>query len=219
MVRTLVCCAVLIGSAAWAAGPPKTDVRSAMSVTDVTELVEASTIEDLTWPRGAARARLEAATGATDALRTLCLDAARSQDTRLKACEALLTLGGTLADADKGAAAGVYAHAIAEGRTHTMWGLPSDMAPNQSSRHIVALGRAALPALRPLLLSDRPLMIEGSEEPTIAKMYGYQVRDLAGALVAAILGTTYPTDNESPAVRAAAAMALHKQIGEGTPAP
>jgi len=193
--------------------PPESDKPAMSNSNDIAKLVHDSTLAELTWPKGKARTQLEATSGAVDSLRGLCADTATDETDRFKACEAMYTLGGKVDDAaGQAAAAAAYAAALRDGKTHNAWGLPEDVTSSATSRHLIGLGKSALPALAPLLADDRALLYEGSEEPTVSEMHDYRVYDLAGALIANILGDSYPVSERQAAVRKKAADALRAKL-------
>lgn len=102
--------------------------------------------------------------------------------------------------------AAIYAEALGASGTFNAWGLPG-FALTDTADAVVALGRDAIPALRPLLADERPAPLFGSQDATTSTAYGNRVRDYAFVLIAEILGTPYEYD-ESPAARDARIDAL-----------
>ncbi|MBK9033131.1 MAG: hypothetical protein IPL61_17985 [Myxococcales bacterium] len=90
-------------------------------------------------------------------------------------------------------------YAIALGRTYgqvrggwlpaNAWGLAYDLDDvGASGRHLLALGPAALPALRTLLDRAEVVQYEGSEDATVGNARGYRVKDLAAYFIARLAG-------------------------------
>ncbi|MBL8621389.1 MAG: hypothetical protein JNK64_08805 [Myxococcales bacterium] len=90
-------------------------------------------------------------------------------------------------------------YAIALGRTYgqvrggwvpaNAWGLAYDLGDvGVAGRHLLALGPAALPALRTLLDRTEVVLYEGSEDATVGNARGYRVKDLAAYFIARLAG-------------------------------
>ena len=86
----------------------------------------------------------------------------------------------------------VYAGALSEapGTSANPWGLPG-LRDGQIELHLATLGKAIIPAFRPLLVDVRPVRYDGSQEATYGNSYGYRVKDLAASLVAAAAGIPF----------------------------
>ncbi|MBK7070756.1 MAG: hypothetical protein IPH44_00515 [Myxococcales bacterium] len=95
------------------------------------------------------------------------------------------------------ALAEVYASAL--GRTYgqvrggwlpaNAWGLAYDLDDvGATGRHLLALGPAAIPALRALLDRAEVVQYEGSEDATVGNARGYRVKDLAAYFIARLAG-------------------------------
>ena len=165
-----------------------------MDLQTIATLVEKNELSELSWPMGQARKTLEAIPDAQAQLKMLGADAARPWETRFKAYEAFFSLGGKLADEqERRQAARLYADAIANAPLHNPFELPETIKSGLASKNLLALGaEVVIPALRPLLKNPRPLVYEGSEEPTLARLRKYRVADLAGALISALLHRPFP---------------------------
>jgi hypothetical protein len=181
-------------------------------------LIKTHALDELTAPRSAARRELEQLPDAQDALRAIGADEQQPQGTRFAAYEVLLAMGGTIDDAgDRSSAARVYAYELANAASHNTWGLPGG-PPSRAFRTLVGLGKdAALPALLPLLDDQRALVYEGSQEPTLSAAFGYRVADLTATMVAALLGTSFPTRERDPAKRDAALASLRSAATAAAP--
>lgn len=174
-----------------------------MDAQEIVTLVEKNELSELSWPTGRAHQALAAIPEAKARLRTLAVDPARGWEVRFKALEAFFALGGKLTtDEERQQAARTYAEAIEKAREHNPFELPGAIRSGLASKNLLGLGAdAALPALRPLFKSQRLLVYEGSEEPTLARLRKYRVADLAGALAAALLGRPFPAEAVTPRER------------------
>lgn len=168
----------------------------------VRRLLEQTSASELGWAKSSAQARLRDVRGAAEALTAIATDPGQPRELRFKAYEALFAGGGELeSTAARREAAAVYTATLAAAEGHDDWGLP-EQTPSGPGAHLVALGREALPSLLPLLEDDdRPLLYEGSEEPTISELRGYRVCDLAGRYVSVILGVPFAVTEDDPARR------------------
>lgn len=173
-----------------------------MENAEVVQLVEKNPLSELSWPTGKARERLAALPQGKEQLKALAADQTRGYEIRFKALEAFFALGGNLGDAEeRRQAAQVYAAAIQKLGEHNPFELPGAVRSGLASRHLIALGQDAVPALRPLLTDQRLLEYEGSEEPTLSRLRAYRVADLAGAILAVILNRPFPAEAVTPKER------------------
>lgn len=136
--------------------------------------------------------------GAADALAALVDDPMVDPHARFLAAEILFVRQpGFPAPALRPALAEVYALAL--GHTYgevrggwlpaNAWGLAYDLGDvGAAGSHLLALGPAALPALRPLLDRTEVVLYEGSEEATVGNARGYRVKDLAAYFIARLAG-------------------------------
>ena len=103
-------------------------------------------------------------------------------------------------DVENAKAAAVYAEVLAAATEHDEWGLPSQ-TPGGPGKHFAGLGKPAVPALVGLLRNTTPLLLEGSEEPTMSEMRRYRVNDLAARYLSQILGEPFDVEADDPAAR------------------
>jgi hypothetical protein len=76
----------------------------------------------------------------------------------------------------------IYVDALAGSTFFNAWGLPGyQLTP--TAHALAALDDAAVAALKPLLVDDRPAPLAGSEDATTSQMYRNRVRDYAWALI------------------------------------
>jgi hypothetical protein len=108
----------------------------------------------------------------------------------------------------------VLAATLAEHRQLNDFGYlaPDGSYDGPAALALVELGRAAIPALRPLLDDTSKAFVSGSEEATMAKLYGYRRADFAFRYLAQILGED-PTFEKDPARRDEAIAALRAKLG------
>jgi len=108
----------------------------------------------------------------------------------------------------------VLAATLAEHRQLNDFGYlaPDGSYDGPAAYALVELGDAAIPALRPLLDDHSRAFVSGSEEATMAKLYGYRRADFALRYLQLILGedTTFDKD---PARRDEAIAALREKLG------
>ena len=154
---------------------------------------------------GAGRQALAALGVTADELLAVGRDAGCPNALRFAAFEGWVGVAGEAAlgqvdDATAAAMAEVQAEAIRRADDASAWSLPPDVTSSVLSRHLVVLGRRALPALRPLLDDLRPLPIAGSETSAIAARRKYRIADLAAGLIAVIAGVPFQ-DGATPADR------------------
>jgi hypothetical protein len=76
------------------------------------------------------------------------------------------------------------------------WGYPGSLS-TETSKHLIAVGRAAAPCLRPLLEVATPLRYLNGEANTMVEHFGWIVGDLAADAAARILGVAF--DARAPA--------------------
>lgn len=121
---------------------------------------------------------------------------------RIAAAQALLEggWGASLAAEQSAAVASVLAAAIAHDTLHNRWGLPGYTVGPVGTLLLSLPPASVEQALRPLLTDDRELVIDGSEEATIARAARYRVADLAGYLIAVRRGLSW-RDDLDPTVR------------------
>lgn len=103
----------------------------------------------------------------------------------------------------------VLVDALRNARTFNAWGLPHSYWED-AAKALIAEGRAADAALRPLLDDTRPAPVWGSEEVVESQRYGYRVRDYAWGILRAIRGEQgeIPTN---PAARDSLIAALQRR--------
>jgi len=205
-----------LGGAAASAPTPLAGGASDMAADDVVRLLEKNDIVTLLYAQSPARAELAALPDVPLRLRALALSD-RAALLRFKALEVYLSLAGDAAlqsaelKPQHAALAGVYADAIRQLDDLNIFNLPESVRSSTTSRHVIALGDGALPALRPLLERTEEAPYGGSEEASIAAMHHVRYCDLAAALVAAILGEPYVDDPE-PAARDRQVEQLRRRI-------
>jgi hypothetical protein len=83
-----------------------------------------------------------------------------------------------------------YASALARNAFYNTWGLPGFQL-SDTAEALIALGKDALPALRPLLRDQREAPLSGSKDATTSRMYANRVCDYAWVLISEILGRPY----------------------------
>lgn len=192
--------ALVLATACSLAGPRKSPSKGAvggkkMENPEIVALVERSELAELSWPSGRAKQTLAGLPDAQAQLKALGEDPKRAWELRFKAYEALFALGGKLSEAEeRRQAALVYATAIQKLGWHNAFELPGSIRSGIASRNLLALGTDAVAALRPLLHDQRLLRYEGSEEPTLSRLRGYRVADLAGALLGVLLNRPFPAE-------------------------
>lgn len=108
------------------------------------------------------------------------------------------------------ALAAAYAHALAATVEANRWGMPGEL-DEPAGQHLVALGRPAVPALRPLLSDTRAVTYGGSKEAMVGNDYHYRVKDFAAFFIARILKLPYRVVTD-PAKRDQAISDLAAQI-------
>lgn len=171
----------------------------------VKSILEANEIVTLLWAKSKPREALATVPDLQPRLRALALGDGPAL-LRFKALEVFLAIEGDGAlgapelKPRHGELAGVYAGAIRALQDLNVFNLPEAVKSSGTSRHVIALGREALPGLAPLLDHCAEAPYEGSEEATIAAMHHVRVCDLGAALVAAIVGEEY-VNAEDPEVR------------------
>jgi hypothetical protein len=113
---------------------------------------------------------------------------------------------------DRHAIAHVYADALREQVTSSAneWSFPDGFA-GRAGGHLIALGTAAVAALRPLLDDDKRVTYEGSQEGMFGRSYQFRIKDLAALFVSKILGHPFP-DDKNPRVRDAAIATLKRTL-------
>ena len=205
MTTMMICLLALSANAA----TPKCDAKTTSPFVDkqrkvevpaeVREIVAKYAVNELTWPKSKGRVALEAIKGAQDAL--LALGMGKDLSLGFKALEAYLTLGGRMEDAAaRCVAARAYAVGIATSRTHNMFGLVGEVRTSSTSRNLLGLGEETVAAFLPLLKSKAKLNYEGSEEPTLAKLHGWRIKDLAASYLAVWFNEAFDA-NAAPAKR------------------
>ena len=108
----------------------------------------------------------------------------------------------------------VLAATLAEHRQLNDFGYlaPDGSYDGPAAHALLELGEAAIPALRPLLDDSSHAFLSGSEEATMAKLYGYRRADFALRYLQQILGEDAPFDRD-PARRDEAIAALREKLG------
>jgi hypothetical protein len=168
-------------------------------------VLETQDVETFSAAGGAGHDELTKLGAAATTLRAIGLDASCPIRVRLAAFEGWIGLNGeaalgTLDDATADVMAAVQAGAIRGADDGMPWGLPANVTASPLSRHVIVLGRRALPALKPLLDDARELPYSGSETAAVAELRKYRVQDLAAGIVAVIVGQAYD-DAPAPAER------------------
>jgi hypothetical protein len=107
----------------------------------------------------------------------------------------------------------VLAATLAEHRQLNDFGYldPDGSYDGPAAHALLELGQAAIPALRPLLDDTSHAFLSGSEEATMAKLYGYRRADFAARSLQQILGEDAPFDKD-PARRDEAIAALRERL-------
>lgn len=163
---------------------------------------------DLGWAASLPHRQLADLPGALAALDAVARDASLDDTLRFKAFEARAALGAGFGDAaERRDAARVYLSALAAASWHDAWGYP-DGSPAGAGKRVLALGREAVPGLLAALDLETRLQYEGSEEPTLAELRGYRVKDLVGGWLAALVGQRFDATPDDPSTRDAALAAL-----------
>jgi hypothetical protein len=108
----------------------------------------------------------------------------------------------------------VLAATLAEHRQLNDFGYldPQGSYDGPAALALLELGQAAVPALRPLLDDLSRAFLSGSEEATMAKLYGYRRADFALRYLSQILGEDASFDKD-PARRDQAIAALREKLG------
>lgn len=180
-----------------------------VDTSNVDAILASASAELLGWSRSKPSRALAAIEDVAPILHRIAGDSNRSDGDRYKAFEAMGGLKLNIPDNQRKAAAELYVAALKQALEHDEYGLP-DAAPTGPGARVVALGTAAAPALATLLGDTRPLLYEGSEEPTISEMRGYRVKDLAGRYLALILGQPFDVEEDDASKRDAELSALQK---------
>ncbi|MFO0745112.1 MAG: hypothetical protein U1F43_05455 [Myxococcota bacterium] len=174
-------------------------------------LIAKTDAAELAWSASSAQKSLAGDPDARAAALDIAHDAELGATTRMKAYEAYVGLGGSIDPAESASAAQIYAAALtAEKNGHDAWGYPG-LSPSGAGRRVVGFGPAAVDALLPLLDSTILLVYEGSEEPTVAEMRRYRVKDLAATWLAVLLGASFDGEVDDPAQRDPAIAELARQ--------
>jgi len=221
MRRTLALVVILAGCASRSTskepGPAEAGKAHAMSSSDalptgcagasaaLQATLASEPLASFVLPTGSGRQALTQQAVAPDVLLAIGRDATCPNPVRLAAFEGWIALAGEgvlngVDDATAAAMAAVHAEALRTTEDAGAWALPPDVTSSAVSRHLIILGRRALPALRPLLDDGRALSYDGSEISAIASLRRYRVGDLAAGLIAVIVGQPYQ-DATTPAER------------------
>jgi hypothetical protein len=131
--------------------------------------------------------------GAPEGLRQLALHSDTPSQPGFLAAEVLFTRDPTFpAPADRGVLAPLYAEALRQNMTGMAnpWGLPGRL-DGPVATHVLALGKAAVPAFAALLDDGTRLRYSGSKEATYGNSYNYRVKDEAAAVIAELIGVPY----------------------------
>ncbi|HUP60703.1 MAG TPA: hypothetical protein VNA69_09830 [Thermoanaerobaculia bacterium] len=150
---------------------------------------------------------------APEALARLALDRSADPLTRFLAAEVVLSMDPKrFGEQDHAELAEVYAAALRGQFTLSAneWSFP-DGFPGHAGQHFISLGPAAVPALRPLLDDDTPVLYEGSKEAMVAAEYCFRIRDLAASFLAKILGVPF-SSSQDPRARNTAIAALKSRL-------
>lgn len=184
-----------------------------MSHPDTIAILTRHDLSGLSSSRGRGRQELAAIPDVTDQLLAIARAGDCDTDLRFRAFESYFALSGAAAatPGDSDALAQVYAATIAAQAYANRWGLPASVKSSATSRRLIAAGPAAKRELAPLLDDTHGMPYEGSEEATIAAEHHLRVKDLAGALIAAIVGASFP-DDPDPAARDAVITALRAKL-------
>lgn len=164
----------------------------------------------MTMPRGADRVLAEVG---ADELAALIADRDAGGEARFLATELWFDGHGKPPLADLAELGELYARALAEGWAAyaNPWGLPGEIGP--IGGHLLRLGDAAVPALRPRLDDATPISYGGSEEATIGNRYAYRVKDVAAFYAARLLPAPYAV-LATPAERDREIAKLAELLGE-----
>lgn len=196
LIAGLVTCLSLSGCCATKETPLTSEPTAA---TDrVRHLLDSADPADLGWSGSGVHRTLASVLEVGGALDEVAHDPNEPATRRFKAYEANAALGRAARDATE--ASRVYARAFAEASWHDAWGYP-DGSPAGAGARIVGFGRVAIPALLELLPNTTALQYEGSEEPTMAALRRYRVKDLAAVWLAAITGESFDASADDPAQR------------------
>ncbi|HEX7839098.1 MAG TPA: hypothetical protein VF469_16585 [Kofleriaceae bacterium] len=173
-------------------------------------------IASFVLPGGSGRQALTRLAVKPDALRAIGVDASCPNRVRFAAFEGWIALAGeavlgSVDDATAAAMAAVQAEAIRTTDDAGLWGLPPDVVSSDVSRHLIILGRRALPQLRPVLDDTREAPYTGGEISAIASLRHYRINDLAAGLIAVIVGVPYQ-NAKTPAERDAQIADLRSKI-------
>ena len=150
-----------------------------------------------------------------DALAQLALDRGADTLARFLAADIVLDKDASRFDEnDRRAIAEVYAEALREQVTLSAneWSFPDGFA-GRAGEHLVGLGEAAIPALRPLLDEETLVLYEGSQEAMFGRRYRFRIKDLAAIFVSKILGVAFPDDTD-PRIRDAAIADLKERLAK-----
>jgi hypothetical protein len=138
-------------------------------------------------------------------LHAIGLDASCANQVRFAAFEGWIGLVGEVAlgeldNATATAMVVVHTEALRTADDASPWGLPPDVTSSELARHLIVLGKRALPYLRPLLDDLRELPYAGSETSAVAGLRQYRVADLAAGIITVMVGVPYQ-DAKTPAER------------------
>lgn len=156
--------------------------------------------------------QLHALAGLSDparALRDVVVDDTTSLAQRYAAIEAAVQGGWSVwmqGDADARVVASVLGQGLGRDQVHNRWGVPGQFV-GPTGRILVGLRAGVREALEPLLADRRPLEFVGSQAPTLQRVRGYRICDLAGYLLAQHEQVAWQ-DSADPAVRDASNAAL-----------
>jgi hypothetical protein len=165
-------------------------------------------------PAGAASVQLARQLGA-GATEFLLQQVAAHGDTAFLALEALREADAAAYNAlPAQERATIYAHALQNNAFYNAWGVPEyQLTPTCSA--LMALGDAAVTALKPLLANRRLAPVRGSHNATMSSMYGNRVCDYAWVFINEILHRPYEYAQD-PAERDREIAALQQEL-QGSP--
>jgi len=150
---------------------------------------------ELAWDGSPSHARLVAG-NARASLEAIAHDPGEAADARFRAFEALVAFGAAPTED----ALGPYLAALGTAQGHDVYGFPGSV-PRGAGARIVAHGPRAIPGLVALADDTTPLVYDGSEEPTLAALRSYRVKDLVGVWLGALTATPIDVEADDPAAR------------------
>ncbi len=175
----------------------------------VSELAQDSTSGREPWNSRAYKSIVAMNPG--DILPSLREAIAQRDESAFLALEAIHTLDrDVFHDIDADVRCSIYVAALANARSYNVWGLPGQYV-GKAGKHLITLGRSAVPYLMPYLDDRRRAPIWGSEAATVDEEFQNRVCDHAAVLLAAILGIDYE-HTKDPSVRDANILRFREQF-------